>query len=182
MSTIWQSGVTTPNPSNNWTDNFIEANSTSVKKRHIDELRSFLEGMNGHYHIVGGTKTFKDPSIPVSWSEPIEENKTKIRAIHITELRDSMEALDNHTHAAKPSTKKIYADEINLDTSWLSGPVIEDTTIIRKPHIDELRAACNILAGHVHRVCCECECTCTCTCTCTSTCSEQCCNKCHCCD
>ena len=169
----WPTGEPIPNPSNSFTDVVISANVTTVKKRHIDELRAFLEGMNGHYHIVDGAPTTGNPSIPVSWAEPITTT-TIVRKPHIDELRAAMTALNLHTHQSKGLTSTSTA----IPVGWAEQPITANSTLVRKPHMDELRAACNTLRSHTHTLCCECECTCTCTCTCTNVCGEQCCRQC----
>jgi hypothetical protein len=175
--TTWTTSLSIPNPSNAWTDTVISANVTTVKKRHIDEIRAFLEGENNHYHIVDGVITTGNPSISVAWGETITATTT-IKPSHITELRAVLTSINNHGHTAKG----LSTTTLPIDVSFPSGGITATSTLIRKPHMDELRAACETLHSHVHTLCCECECQCQCTCTCTCTCQENCCSQCWACD
>lgn len=174
----WTSGVPVPNPSNAWTDPVVTANYTIVKKSHIDELRAFLVGMNGHYHIVDGAATTSNPSLSVSWTDPTLTTTTKVRDIHWNELRNATSQIDNHKHVAKG----LWSSTVSLApyTTWVNyGAITANTSLIRKGHLSSLRSAMDLLHSHNHIVCCECECTCTCECQCQCTCTEECCNKCH---
>ena len=61
-----------------WTDSIITANSTKIRKIHIDELRTQINNRR----VDAGLANY-------SWTDPtITANSTKIRKIHVDELRN----------------------------------------------------------------------------------------------
>ncbi|MEK7549190.1 MAG: hypothetical protein AAB496_01745 [Patescibacteria group bacterium] len=63
-----------------WTDSTITANSTKIRKIHMDELRSWIDSRR----VDAGLSNY-------SWTDSsIIANSTKIRKIHMDELRSSV--------------------------------------------------------------------------------------------
>ena len=63
-----------------WTDPTITANSTKIRKVHIDELRTAI----GQVYVACG-------QVAPTWTDPtITANSTKIRKVHIDELRSAV--------------------------------------------------------------------------------------------
>jgi hypothetical protein len=175
--TTWYAGAPIPDKAATWTDNIITAGTTTVKKRHLIELREMLETMHGHFHLfsdeASGTES---PAGSVSWSDPsasIVADSTRVRAPHWNELRANLTAMNYHTHTSHGQT----STSISYNVAWAT-PITADTTYPKKSHIDELRAACVILSGHTHTACCNAECGCNGTCGCQGYCYEDCCSQC----
>ncbi|OGM94178.1 hypothetical protein A2524_00680 [Candidatus Wolfebacteria bacterium RIFOXYD12_FULL_48_21] len=100
-----------------WTDSTITANSTKIRKVHIDELRSAINTRR----IDAGLTNY-------SWTDPtITANSTKIRKVHIDDLRTAISQVYTTCGQAAPS--------------WTDPTITANTTKIRKVHIDELRSA-----------------------------------------
>ena len=100
-----------------WTDPTITANSTKIRKVHIDELRTAID----FRRTDAGLSVY-------SWTDPtITANSTKIRKVHIDELRSAISGVYTTCGQAAPS--------------WTDPTITADSTKIRKVHIDELRSA-----------------------------------------
>ena len=162
--TTWASTVPIPNPSNSWTDGTITAGATRVKLQHLVELREFMEGMDGHYHVFEEDISASNPDMDTDWVEgtnDLEAGVTRVKASHWEELRESLENLGDHTHTAKGYT----STTVDIDTTWTEDdPLVGETDYPKKTHIQDLRDACDILKNHTHTVCCDSECGCVAHC------------------
>lgn len=172
------SGTPIPNPSNAWSNSPIVANSTSVRKAHLAELREALEDFSTHYHVFDGyTSTTELPDVSFTWAVPIDDivpGTTKVSVSHWTELRSAVEQCDGHYHFVPDLGLNSDTLDLEVPGTWSSGMVAGEKP--RKPHIDELRHSVGLMHNHTHRACCDSECHCQCTCTCT--CQEDCCSEC----
>lgn len=119
-----------------WTDSTITANSTLIKKVHVDELRTSIN--NERYRRnkeVSNDYTFTDSTITA--------NSTKVRATHFSDLR-----------AAEDSTTGMTCPSDSVGTfTWTDSTITANSTKVRKVHIDELRTNINLL-----RATCVCNC------------------------
>jgi hypothetical protein len=110
-----------------WTDSSPTANSTKVRKIHIDELRTKV---NTELTRRGITNlTFTDPTITV--------DVTAIRKIHLDELRTALSA------SIKKGDCAADASYCPQDTSgamtFTDSTITVNTTAIRMAHVTELR-------------------------------------------
>lgn len=178
VTTTWNSGNPIPNPSNNWSNDPVVANTTAVRKAHLAELREALGKHEGHYHFFDGyTSGAELPSVSFSWTDAIDDihpGTTHVRAIHWTELRTAVEDSDLHYHNIPDIGYNSTQLDLSVPGTWSTGMAVDDPP--RKPHIDELRTSVALLHSHVHSACCNSECHCQCQCTCT--CQEVCCSQC----
>ena len=110
-------GICTGSSSVSWTDPTITANSTTIRKVHIDELRSAIDTRR----IDAGLTNY-------SWTDPtITANSTTIRKVHIDELRTAITG--------------VYSACGQVAPAWTDSTITANSTKIRKVHIDELRSA-----------------------------------------
>lgn len=97
-----------------WTDTTITANSTLIRKIHVDELRQEIDFARKSRNITG-----------YSWTDStITANSTLIRAVHFTDLRTALSNVVSVSGESNPS--------------W-SESITANSTLIRKTHLDELR-------------------------------------------
>ena len=100
-----------------WTDPTITANSTKIRKVHIDELRSWIDNRR----TDAGLSNY-------SWADStITVNSTKIRKTHFDEMRSAI--------------SDVYTTCGQSAPSWTDSIITANSTKIRKVHMDELRSA-----------------------------------------
>ena len=108
-----------------FTDATITAGSTVIKAVHITELRSRIDALRLRF----GTPAFPLPAIV--WTDQ-SLSGVKAKAVHIQQLRTALqEAYDAAIAAGRSVTRPSFTDD----------PLTPQQTVIRKIHIDELRAA-----------------------------------------
>ncbi|MEK7567250.1 MAG: hypothetical protein AAB527_03925 [Patescibacteria group bacterium] len=100
-----------------WTDPTITANSTKIRKVHIDEMRSWINNRRTDASL--GTYSWTDSTIYV--------NSTKIRKVHFDEMRTAISQAYTACGQSMPS--------------WTDLTLTVNSTKIRKVHVDELRNA-----------------------------------------
>jgi len=110
-----------------WTDPTITSNSTSVRKVHVDELRSTNSPKNianQRTQYGFGAYSYTDPTITA--------NSTMVRVVHITQMRDAIDDIEFYFPAC--ITAPPGAD-------WTDPTITANSTKIRGVHITELRTA-----------------------------------------
>lgn len=117
-----QCSINTPT----WTDSTITANSTKIRKVHIDELRTYI---NNELSRRGfSTTNFTDSTITA--------NSTKIRKEHIDELREAL----NRIHIGSCVVDTYYCPQDSLScVDFTDSTITEDVTLGRRVHITEMR-------------------------------------------
>jgi hypothetical protein len=177
------SGTPSPSVPVSWSES-LNAQTTSVKKAHLAELRASLEALDGHIHVFNGNNSGAElPNVSVTWAEPtasIVVNTTPVKASHVNEVITYLKAFVGHKHnvPAYSADSTLFSPSL----SFIDDPVVSLVTGIKAAAWNELRAHMETYSTHTHTVCCECECECTCTCTCQCQCTEDCCSQCDCCD
>jgi hypothetical protein len=100
-----------------WTDPVITADTTKIRKVHIDELRSWINNRRAD----AGLSAYP-------WTDPtITAGSTKIRKVHIDEMRTAI--------------NEVYIACGQTPPTWTDPTITAGSTKIRKVHIDELRSA-----------------------------------------
>ena len=100
-----------------WIDSSIIANSTKIRKVHVDELRSWIDSRR----VDAGLSNY-------SWTDSsIIANSTKIRKIHMDEMRSAISSVYTTCGQSAPS--------------WTDSTITANSTKIRKIHMDELRSS-----------------------------------------
>lgn len=100
-----------------WTDAVVTANSTKVRKIHIDELRAETDVRR----VDAGLSSF-------AWTDAtLTASTTKIRKVHIDELRSAI----GQVYTACGQSAPTYTDPT----------ITAGSTLIRATHITELRSA-----------------------------------------
>lgn len=100
-----------------WTDPTITANTTKIRKVHIDELRTWIDNRR------------VDAELPAySWTDPtITADTTKIRKIHFDEMRTAI--------------SQVYTACGGMAPTWTDPTLTANSTKIRVAHLTELRNA-----------------------------------------
>ena len=129
-----------------WTDDPVVADTTKIRKVHIEELR-----------VAVSAEITRRSGTPDSFTDPVlqdgtEANPTKCREVHITELRES---------CREASVLPCLTNTIAPPSSWSDDPIEFDITKIRATHIEELRDYTDQLSG---ACLCNCDSHCSCNC------------------
>lgn len=102
----------------NWTDPNLVPNSTLIRARHVEELRTWINSRRVDAMLAP----------IVNWTDPIlTPNATKIKASHLIEMRTAI--------------SEVYAACGIAAPAWTDSTLAPNTTLIRARHIEDLRSA-----------------------------------------
>src|SRR5262249_40127458 len=107
-----------------WTDNPLTPGTTLIRKVHIDELRTAINGKRSDFGM--SAYSFTHPTIPAG--------STLVRAVHITDLRTAVTQLDNTYNPVCPAV-------VPAAPAWTDATLTAGGTLVRAVHITELRSA-----------------------------------------
>ena len=112
-----------------WTDPTLTADSTKIRKVHIDELRTAINNELTRRGLSSAT-----------WTDPtLTANSTAVKKIHISNLRTQIEKIESG------NSEVGYCPEDSVNISWTDTSLTPNSTKPRKVHMDEARTTINAL-------------------------------------